>query len=363
MAGRTTKTDKPDPTVTTGGALAGAAAGAGIGGVAGGPVGAAVGAAIGGATGAAAGAAATAYDEDEFRADYDASPLRERATWEEVAPAYQYGWESYDRGDYPDRSWNKVSSHLKSGWSGTHSWKDIEPAVRTAWERRAQRSIDAGGQAVVPVVEEELKVGKRQVDKGGVRVETKVREKPVAETVHLREEKVKVERRPADREATAADTAFKEGTLELHESAEEAVVSKKARVVEEVVISKQASEHDETVRDTLRKTEVEVAKTPGTARAKSATRTTRIVSFDDLGDDFRSSFKTRYGKRSGVTYETYEPAYRYGYDLASDPKYTGKDWATVEPSARTHWESGGQGTWEDFKDAVRHAWDTIRGRD
>ncbi|HLL91069.1 MAG TPA: YsnF/AvaK domain-containing protein, partial [Tepidisphaeraceae bacterium] len=94
----------------------------------------------------------------------------------------------------------------------------------------------------IPVVEEELAVGKRQVQKGGVRVYSHVVEKPVEEQVTLRDEEVHVERRPVNRPVTDADAAFKEGTIEVTETAEEAVASKRAVVKEEIVVSKDAHE-------------------------------------------------------------------------------------------------------------------------
>ena len=84
-------------------------------------------------------------------------------------------------------------------------------------------------------------------------------ERPVEETVSLREEHVDVQRRAVDRPATDADfAAFKEGSVEVREMSEEAVVSKEARVVGEVDIGKTVTEHDETVRDTVRETRVQV---------------------------------------------------------------------------------------------------------
>ncbi|HEX8457489.1 MAG TPA: YsnF/AvaK domain-containing protein [Pyrinomonadaceae bacterium] len=114
------------------------------------------------------------------------------------------------------------------------------------------------GETTIPVVEEELQVGKREVERGGVRVESRVEEKPVTEEVQLREERVHVERRPVDRPVTDADAAFREGTLEVKEHGEEAVVAKTARVVEEVVVGKQVEERTETVSDTVRRTDVDV---------------------------------------------------------------------------------------------------------
>ncbi|MDX6269991.1 MAG: hypothetical protein QOD28_1214 [Acidobacteriota bacterium] len=127
------------------------------------------------------------------------------------------------------------------------------------------------GQTTIPVVEEELKVGVREVERGGVRVESRVEEKPVTEEVQLREERVHVERRPVDRPVTNADAAFREGTLEVTERAEEAVVSKTARVVEEVVVGKQVEEHTETINDTVRRTDVDVQE----VNLKDTTRTDR----------------------------------------------------------------------------------------
>ncbi|HVF86343.1 MAG TPA: YsnF/AvaK domain-containing protein [Pyrinomonadaceae bacterium] len=117
----------------------------------------------------------------------------------------------------------------------------------------------AGDVQTLPVIEEELQVGKREVVRGGVRVSSHVVERPVEEVVRLREERVRVERRPVNRLVTDADLqAFREGTIEITERAEEAVVHKQARVVEEVVVGKEVGEHTETIRDTVRRTDVEV---------------------------------------------------------------------------------------------------------
>ena len=114
-------------------------------------------------------------------------------------------------------------------------------------------------QDTVKVVEERLRVGKREVAQGAVRVRSYVVERPVEEQVRLHEERVQVERRPVDRPATAADAnLFQERTIEARATAEEAVVQKEARVVEEIGIRKEAQDRTETVRDTVRETKVEV---------------------------------------------------------------------------------------------------------
>ena len=112
---------------------------------------------------------------------------------------------------------------------------------------------------VIPVVEEELVVGKRDVDRGGVRVRSYVTETPVHEQIRLRNERINVERRPVDLPLSAADgDAFRERSIDMVAHGEEAVVGKTARVVEEIVVSKTANEHVEEVDDTVRRTEVEV---------------------------------------------------------------------------------------------------------
>ncbi len=127
-----------------------------------------------------------------------------------------------------------------------------------------ERTGSESGSVSIPVIEEELQVGKRAVETGGVRVETSITERPVEETVTLREENVTVNRRPVDRALTDADlSAVKEGDLTVTERAEQAVVAKEARVVEEVVIGKEVGERTETISDTVRRTEVDVEKLSG----------------------------------------------------------------------------------------------------
>lgn len=111
----------------------------------------------------------------------------------------------------------------------------------------------------IPIIEESLEVGKREVLKGGVRLRSRIVERPVEESLRLREENVRVERTSVDRAATSADLDnFKATEISMTEKAEVPVVAKEARVVEEVSLGKDVSERTETVSDTVRKTEVDV---------------------------------------------------------------------------------------------------------
>jgi len=135
---------------------------------------------------------------------------------------------------------------------GGDSGSERRPAVPVSAE-------PSGEQVRVPIIEEELEIGKRQVARGGVRIDSRVVEEPVSESVLLREERVHVERRPVDRDATDEDiAAFQEGVIEIHETIEEPVIRKRSRVVEEIVIAKEHRQRTETISEKLRKTEVRV---------------------------------------------------------------------------------------------------------
>jgi uncharacterized protein (TIGR02271 family) len=165
----------------------------------------------------------------------------------------------------------------REGWTGYKG--GTAATIGSAGARNAATA--AQGEEAIPIVEENLRVGKRQVEGGHVRIRSYVVETPVEEQVNLRQEHVQVERRPVDRPVTAADEAlFRDRTIEASERSEEAVVSKEARVKEELVVNKDVRERTETVEDTVRRTEVEVEDERGRAKGtgttgRSADRTRR----------------------------------------------------------------------------------------
>ena len=132
-------------------------------------------------------------------------------------------------------------------------YEETQPATP-----RMGTGTERAGEDVIQAAEEELRVGKREVGRGGVRVRSYVTERPVEEQVELRQERVSVERRPVDRELAPGEAAFQERTIEAVERGEEAVVSKTARVTEEIGLRKDVEHVTETVRDTVRKQEIEV---------------------------------------------------------------------------------------------------------
>lgn len=182
----------------------------------------------------------------------------------------------------------------------------------------AQAATGNEGEQRLEVVEEQLEIGKRSVERGGVRVKRVVSEREVEEQVSLRDETIKVDRQAVNRSVEDTDDLFTEKTIELTETDEEAVVAKEARVVEEVVVGKEVENRTETVRDTVRRADVEI-------------------------EEFGSS---------------------YGESLASDPQHEGREWHEVEGRARTDWESNHQdkGTWEEAQGSIKNAWDKLRGK-
>jgi uncharacterized protein (TIGR02271 family) len=233
--------------------------------------------------------------------------------------------------------------------SGNLSGSLSDSTLRSDSLQRDTAVDQTTGKAAIPVVQEEVRVGKRQVERGGVRVFSRMVETPVNETVSLREEHVSVERRPVDQPINPADVAaLKDQTIELRETAEEAVVQKSARVVEEVVVGKEVSQRQENIKDTVRHTEVEVQSLQDSA----------------LDDDtyYRNDWQTNYASLGG-TYDDYAPAYRYGYDMRRDARYQGRNWDDVESDLRSDWDtrygSSGSSTWERMKAAVRSGWNRM----
>lgn len=264
----------------------------------------------------------------------------------------------------------RASQWRSSGWTGYQSSSPILTETEIQNDRSgyskttvattgttATPAASAEAGATIPVVEEQLKVGKRAVVKGGVRIYQHITETPVEESVRLSEEHVTVTRTPVNEPATEADlAAFKEGTMEVRETAEEPVVEKTARVVEEVRVGKEVTEHTETVSDTLRRTDVEVEKlSPQQAGAQTSAQSSPSQMLDE--DIFRQHFQTAYGSGN---YEEYAPAYHYGATLAGNTRYQGYRWDELEPQVKSEWESTHAGSpWERTKQAVRYGWEKM----
>lgn len=148
-------------------------------------------------------------------------------------------------------------------WEG---FRVEDPAAATP-QAPAEPAQAEAAEERIPVIEEELRIGKREVLRGGVRVHARVEEQPVQQEVELLAEHVSIERRPALRklseEELEAGGLLRDRVIEISEMREEAVVSKEAFVREELVVRKTVERRTELIEDTVRRTEVEAERLPG----------------------------------------------------------------------------------------------------
>lgn len=282
---------------------------------------------------------------------YDPVDIDERAShWR------SQGWAGYDE-SAPMLSDAEIER--ERGTYAARSDTGMSQTAATSQNLRADQTTGKEGTRI-PVVEEQLRVGKREVQRGGVRVYQRVSEKPVQESVELREEHVDVQRHAVDQPATEADmAAFKEGSIEVREMAEEPVVSKTARVVEEVVVGKDTTQRTEQVNDTVRRTDVEVEQL-GAGSGRRTDYAATGTSTDD--SDYRRHWQNAYGS-SGGRYEDYDAAYRYGSTMAGSGRFQNYQWQDVEPQLRSDWETQHpESTWDKVKDAVRYGAEKVSGR-
>src|SRR5829696_4197093 len=131
--------------------------------------------------------------------------------------------------------------------------------IESDTDRVAAARVAGDEEIRVPVMEEELTATVRAQEAGAVRIEKDVVTEQRTLEVPVTEERVRVERRVVDRPVTAADAdAFEETVIEVPLRTETVDVQKQARVAEEVVVSKEATQRTERVADTVRREQVVV---------------------------------------------------------------------------------------------------------
>jgi stress response protein YsnF len=223
------------------------------------------------------------------------SAQQDTASSQATRPAHEGGLLSWLFGDAPaeDRAWygenlrdgrTALSVHVQDrddrrvqelledcdpvdiDHEGTSSPATTSLASSSTTPQQARPAPSSTEDQIIPVVKEELEVGKRQTERR-FRVRVYSVSRPVEESVSLRDERVVVERRPVSGTATGVAGGQQDREFDVIETHEEPVIAKTARAVEEVVIHKEAAEHVEGVRDTVRETKVDVD--PGTGSSDS----------------------------------------------------------------------------------------------
>jgi uncharacterized protein (TIGR02271 family) len=189
--------------------------------------------------------------------------LDENATKDESAepaPADRPRAEASANPDAPIRQTGRSEDERKRG-DDVEEDEDSGRTETTTEERESRRSSGEEEEQVIPLAEEELRVGKRTINRGTTRIRRYVVETPVERPVSLRDERVVVERRKPVTDSATGD-ALTEKTIEVTETSEAPVTDKVARLKEEVVVRREGRERDETVRDTVRRDEIAVEDAP-----------------------------------------------------------------------------------------------------
>lgn len=157
-----------------------------------------------------------------------------------------------------DRNGALDIEHAKERWS-SQGWTGYSAHAEPLSEMELAKERDHLRESLA-VVEEEVRVGKREIPGESVRVRTFVTERPVHEEVTLREEHIGVHREAVNEPvpASASDSTFTEEEFVVTTTAEQPVVEKQARVVERVNIEKESETHTETIDETERRRDVEV---------------------------------------------------------------------------------------------------------
>jgi stress response protein YsnF len=138
-------------------------------------------------------------------------------------------------------------------------------AAKTQPVRQAPVTAAAGaitGEQVLALAEEQINVGKRQIQEGTTRIRRFVTETPVEAQITLHEEHTRVLRRASTDPNYIRNIDWTDKTIEVTETAEEPVVTKSVRITEEVVIQREGSDHVKTVHDKVRRQQVEVERVP-----------------------------------------------------------------------------------------------------
>ena len=243
------------------GGVAGAATGAALGSL-GGPLGTVIGGiagAVGGWwTGRAVSEAASTFSDDDdqyYRSQFGSSQRGSGRSYDETRPAYQVGYLAGMNPDYSNRSFDEVEGDLERGWSSSDAresaqWSDVRDYARHAYDRGRER---------MTLSEEQLSIGKRQVQAGEVELRKTVETEHVRETVPLMREEITIERRPISADSQAsANVEIGEDEIRIPVMEEQAVVEKRVVATEEVVVNKRTVTENQTVEADLRRERVDV---------------------------------------------------------------------------------------------------------
>lgn len=195
----------------------------------------------------------TGDDDQAYRTHHESTFGSSGSThsYDQARPAYQYGHSAAMDDRYQGKSFDDAETDLRSNWESQYGsqaqWNDVRPYAKDAFARGSEQRLTLS--------EEQLAVGKRQVQAGEVSVRKTVETERVQETVGLVHEEVTIERHPisADAARTAQIGDIGEETIRVPLMAEEAVIDKRVVPVEEVVLRKNAVTENQVIEDSVRR--------------------------------------------------------------------------------------------------------------
>ncbi len=242
----------------------------------------------------------------------------------------------------------------QEGYSGFNPDADLYSREEVEHER--SRVLGSGEGARIQKAREDVRIGKREVETGGLRVHKHVKETPVEEDIELREEHAEVRREKVDKPIRGDDEdLFKEETIEVSEHREEPVVQKETRVEEELHVGKEVEEHTETIHETVRETEIDIERLESNLPEEHR--------FSRHEPKYREHFQSEYGGHESDDYGTYQPAYRFGHAFGVSDRYKDRNYEDIEPELQSAYErKHGKGSFSNYRDAARYGFQSARRR-
>lgn len=170
--------------------------------------------------------------------------------YDSARPGYQVGHLAGSSADYDQRSFDDVETDLRTSYERNRatnqgSWEDVRDYARDGYQR--------GREARLTLSEEQLTVGKRQVQAGEVQLGKTVETERVREDVPLAHEEVTIERRPLAADSNVDAATIGEESIRVPLMREEAVAEKRVVGVEEVVLRKEQVTENRTVEADLQR--------------------------------------------------------------------------------------------------------------
>ena len=205
------------------------------------------------------------------------------------------------------------------------------------------------GRRVIPLAEERLTVGTREISLGEVIIRKRVIEEEQMVPVVVRREVVEV-LRLAPGEAVPddwqADPTTEVARLPL--GGTEPAITTAAFVTREVTVARDAKAEERQITETVRRERIETD-----------------AGYTQARPDFERHFAA-HGSADGTgmaDFATAEPHYRAGFTAGKDPRYAGNDFATAEPHLRREYDaaarSGDEG-WEQLRERIRTGYEAAR---